>query len=1078
MNRSLPVPAKVTRPTLPDIFARKRLFNLLDDSRKRPIIWVSGPPGCGKTTLLGSYIESLKIPCLWYNLDEGDSDPATFFYYMGLAAKKTAPRMRNSLPLLTPEYLPGISTFTRRYFENLCDRIKKPGFIVFDNYHEVSAEAAIHEVIRTGLSVISEGINVILISRGKPHSGLVRLKANRKMQSVGWDQLRFTLEESRELLQFNNAKNRLSKETIEALHRTTDGWAAGLVLMMETARGKVFEPRQINAMTQQDIFSYFANELFDKTDERIQAFLLKTSFLPEMTHKMAEELTGQTNAGRILSRLNQTHFFTEKRSLQKEPVYQYHPLFRGFLLEKAAIALSPEKTADLRHRAAVILEEGGQIEAAVTLYRGNENWEEMIRLIMRQAPVLLKQGRNIILEKWLTGISLEIFEKNPWLNYWMGLCCFPVNPSRSQYYLEVAFEQFNEQGDASGTFLAWSGMVEAIAFDNEDLQRLDRWIKELENRMDEYFQLPSEEIKPRVTNSMFIALKLRRPQHPEMENWAEKILLQSQKEANVNIKAMSLFNLAHHRIMKGELDKAASILYDLNRLAESPVSSPLTRLRAKFTATVYYQANGGYAECLKAMKEGLEISKKTGVHVWDPWLLAFGAAAAMNHCDYQTAGRLLEKMGPYLDKMKPWEMSGYHFLKARGALIIGNLEKASVHAKLSLKLAKKAGVLWNWCWPVLLKAQIMHRLHNYKEANEDLTLAFTIAYQKESNLFKFHALMIEAQFAYDRGKPVDGLKALRKALALGKDQKYLNIFADHPVVTANLCVRALEAGIEVEYAQEIIRRRQLIPSDPPVHLENWPWALKIFTLGRFGLVRDGKPLRFTRKAQEKPLTLLKALIAFGGREIGEERLADALWPEADGDLAHKSFATTLWRLRKLFGYPDAIQLSDRRLTLDARYCWVDVWAFERLIRQAESAWKQTIKENELEYAASLIQNALDIYQGPFLASETNAYWTISVRERLQNRFLRTLKRLCKFWDEIGEHEKALECFQRSLEVDDLDEEAYQAIMSCYWQLGRRAAALSLYERCKETLSTKFGIEPSEKTESLRKALLSNSNPMN
>ncbi|UCF89789.1 MAG: hypothetical protein JSW39_15935, partial [Desulfobacterales bacterium] len=450
------------------------------------------------------------------------------------------------------------------------------------------------------------------------------------------------------------------------------------------------------------------------------------------------------------------------------------------------------------------------------------------------------------------------------------------------------------------------------------------------------------------------------------------------------------------------------------------------------------------------------------------------AAGAMNYGDDKTAEHLLNQMSAYLNQLKSWELSAYHFLRARGALIRGNLEKAALHVKLSQKLAKKVGVFQKWNWPLLLKAQVMHRLHQCKEADKDLAQVFTIARQNKTNLFKFSARMIEAQFAYDRGKPADGLEALRKALTLGKGQKYLNIFADQPAVTAKLCVRALEAGIEVEYVQEIIRRRQLIPHEAPVHLENWPWALKIYTLGRFGLVRDGQPVRFTRKAQEKPLALLKALIAFGGREVHEEQIADALWPEADGDLAHKSFATTLWRLRKLIGYGDAIQLSDRKLTLDPRYGWVDVWAFERIIRQAESAWKQGMKANDMTAAISLGQKALDFYQGPFLAAETNSYWAISLRERLHSRFLRTVKRLCEFWKQSGQHEKAVECFQRSLEVDDFAEELYQNLMSCYWQLGRRADALSLYKRYKKTLSTKLGIEPSAETETLREALLSNS----
>jgi ATP/maltotriose-dependent transcriptional regulator MalT len=135
---------KVTRPILPDVFSRKRLFDLLDRMRKRPLIWVSGPPGCGKTTLVASYLDARRLPCLWYQIDQGDADPATFFYYLGLAAKKTAPRKRRSLPLLTPEYLQGISTFTLRYFENLYYRFKIPSILVFDNYHEVPESSSFH----------------------------------------------------------------------------------------------------------------------------------------------------------------------------------------------------------------------------------------------------------------------------------------------------------------------------------------------------------------------------------------------------------------------------------------------------------------------------------------------------------------------------------------------------------------------------------------------------------------------------------------------------------------------------------------------------------------------------------------------------------------------------------------------------------------------------------------------------------------------------------------------------------------------------------------------------------------------
>ena len=45
---------KTSRPLLAEILPRERVFALLDEARDAPVTWISGPPGCGKTTAVAS----------------------------------------------------------------------------------------------------------------------------------------------------------------------------------------------------------------------------------------------------------------------------------------------------------------------------------------------------------------------------------------------------------------------------------------------------------------------------------------------------------------------------------------------------------------------------------------------------------------------------------------------------------------------------------------------------------------------------------------------------------------------------------------------------------------------------------------------------------------------------------------------------------------------------------------------------------------------------------------------------------------------------------------------------------------
>jgi DNA-binding SARP family transcriptional activator len=247
---------------------------------------------------------------------------------------------------------------------------------------------------------------------------------------------------------------------------------------------------------------------------------------------------------------------------------------------------------------------------------------------------------------------------------------------------------------------------------------------------------------------------------------------------------------------------------------------------------------------------------------------------------------------------------------------------------------------------------------------------------------------------------------------------------------------------------------------------HWPWPIKINTFGGFTLLLDGEPMQAGGKGQKKPTELLKALVAFGGRSVGETQISDALWPDADGDDARNSLKTTVHRLRKLLGNEQAIQVEGGRLSLNPRYCWTDVWAFEGLL---DSRDKLEISDAE---AAARLEQAISLYHGPFLNADGEEGWLLAPRERLRNRYLRAVETLGSDHERRDLWDQAIECYESGIGADDLAEVLYQRLMACHTQLGRRAEALATYDRYRQLLASRFGVEPSEEVQAIARQLQS------
>jgi adenylate cyclase len=249
----------------------------------------------------------------------------------------------------------------------------------------------------------------------------------------------------------------------------------------------------------------------------------------------------------------------------------------------------------------------------------------------------------------------------------------------------------------------------------------------------------------------------------------------------------------------------------------------------------------------------------------------------------------------------------------------------------------------------------------------------------------------------------------------------------------------------------------------PVKLDAPSWPLKIYTLGQFALLHDGKPLALSRKVQKRPLDLLKLLVASSGVGVETSALIELLWPDAEGDAAQASFDSTLYRLRKLIGIDGVIVLSEGKLSLESGKCWLDTWEFEKLLDSAE-------RTTELAEVENFSKELLRLYAGHFLEKESQESWAISARDKIKAKFTRAVAHLGAQLEQAQHWPQAIALYSRALELDNLAEGLYRRLMICHRENGEPAEGLNVFRRCRDMLSIVLGVKPSAETEAIRGTL--------
>ena len=1011
-SKCVPRIGKITRPRLHNAYSRVRLFHTIDEARDYPVVWITAPPGSGKTTLVSSYIDDHEIPALWYHMDEYDNDLATYVCYLGQAVEAALPQEQIPLPELRQEHQQDLPAFMRQYMGVLCHHLPSPFLLVFDDYHILQPDSAIHRIIQETVELLPDHVNILVTSREEPPPAFSRLRANQQIKVVFAEELSLREEEIQGILKMRG-RTHDTDEDVRVLRNQTMGWAAGLVMFLERVAVDEELQEELSALNPREIFEYLATEMFEQQRESVQDFLLYTSLLPRMTVQMATDLTGNNKSGEILEYLHRNNLFTTK-TIHNEAIYEYNPLLREFLLERLAEAHTDNEIRQLRCKAAQLLIDGDRFESVADLFYAAQDWDDLMALINQQAPQLCEKGQYLVLYKYLSQLPEEVLAGDPWSSYWLGRCELVGRLPNAQQHFEAAYELFSATEDQNGALMAWAGIVTAICTDMKDLRQLDHWILEYNKFVDDNDCL-SMECKVQVIPAMLNALVWRQPGNPTIAGWARRaftLLEETRDSPDVQIQCgLALLNYCIWG--RGDIGKTLAVIEELEQAAETSAASYVSQQLAQQAMASSCLLTGNVECGLGRVDKALAVTEKSGIHVLDPLIFATGAYLSLCAGNVQQADEFLQSMvdAPHLGD-RPLEKILMYQLAGWNAQVRGVPLDAIQDLQLSLELCKKTGIsqplgFAHYSLVYALSAigetgTASRHLERFRELYPEGMMAWA------DYMYLFGA----ACLAFDSNDEAEGLSLLQQALAMHRSKNYTFFFGFIPSVMTDMCARALAKDIEVPTVQHFIERCGLVPGRSLAHLETWPWNVRISTLGEFSLSVNGVPYQSSRKTQKKPLELLKALIAFGGEDVSENVLSDSLWPEAEGDTGHQNFKSSVHRLRKILGNEQALLVQGSRLSLNTDYCWVDIWAFEQLFQQGAKAG---------QVGKSRLEQAIALYHGPFLGTDCNAPWALSRRERLRTQFLKGILKLGSDYEAATQYQSAIETYQRGMEVDDVAE---------------------------------------------------------
>lgn len=1034
--------------TAPDFTATKthrpRLTNELRDNLHRRLILVSAPAGYGKTTFLADFTEHSSLPIPWLRLTEAGSDAMRLAVLVWESLCRRFHRLRGKVDWREQSGSTA-RALARVLTRQLTKRVSEDFVLVLDDVHRLGEQEAPLAFIAELIEGFPPNGTLVLAGREVPQIPLVQWIARDELKTFGAEELALDLDEVREIASSRLGRT-LAEEEANRLLETSGGWVTG-VLLSEALAGDGLP--ELTAGEEPLAYDFLAEAVFSRQPEEVRRFLLRSSALPVLTAESCQVALGWGDARGMLTYLVRKSLFLSVTGLDPR-TYEFHPLFRGFLLNRLA-GQEPEALREIRLRAAEYFEAEGWPEVAFDLLMAAEEIVRAAELADASSWRLHEEGMDDTILRWADELW-QAGAQAPEVYRRAALVCSARGVSeQTDAWLERALDSSNSTGREKAKFYVLASTL-YISLSSNQLSGWRSILAEMDRLAKELGQDERAELKLHLARYRFEVEK-----DPE---GAIACLDEAIRDGDPILKIRALNDKVLVEGSRGNLHTCDRSVRRAVELMESH------RLRGR-RIFVYNNLGtvshlrGRYMEAMDSYQLAMESAR---AREWprQEALCHLGIADLLNDLGLREQAR--EK---YSRVVRTWlALSGVQLLDYAVSMWAASFRRAGLYDDALTLLETHSGVSGCWYWGALGSLERAaarwnvepSRLESFVKKLQDAGKLNAV----ESTLGSLLVARSYAATGADEEVMDWGLRALDEAWR----NKTIQVLAaelleDHSLrhtLTSSFpdhsSVYLLDERIEA-----MLRAREWIEprKETTVQLQVVSYAL-----GRIALLRNGNPVRGLRPGHRLFLFYL-----LDAQSADSEQVGSAFWHDATPDEQAARVHTAVYQIRLALGEKAVVRNGGRYSVGANVLAGYDVNQFEQA---ANIAAHTTDSHPGL---LSVIHEALSLYGGEFLLGY-DADWILRRRAELERRYLGLAARMANVALNRGQAVRALPDLERARMVDPIDEQLLREHLKLLHSLGRTGDLKIAYTRFAKRLAEELQLKPSEESELLFRSLSSQS----